>query len=274
MSKFEQAVKRAEATVYGNMIWSSGVKEMKSGQKFAIVVNKVVWYAMRIIVEIDSRTSFVNTVKICEQFFKSSIINDAENYVKELCNEVDPNLLKEKLRFWNINEWSTKGCYIVMPDSVQYEPDNYLKPGDFVMVCRKSFLGLTKLYHHAGIYVGNKKIIHVTGSGSKVKSEAYVRETDWNTFYGDEKTEVVIFCFFFKRKSPVEIVNQAKKLIGTRKNEYDILMRNCQNFASYCHIGVDFCPEMVYTRGLYVNLVKDAINVFNEIYDGKTVYYE
>ena len=106
-------------------------------------------------------------------------------------------------------------------------PDLVLKPGDNVQVWRGAF-------HHAGIYMGNSRVINVSDPiGGKVKTRSEVHETSWSQFCaGDNEFRVGLVQL--RTLSPQQVADKAVSRLGQLKGEYNLVSRNCQHFAYYC----------------------------------------
>ena len=110
------------------------------------------------------------------------------------------------------------------------------------------------LYEHYGIYAGDGKIIHFSADdGSGVDEtdpmKADIRETTIDGFskgdpcYVDHQEEAGF--------SGDEIVNRARKMIGTQKGKYHLAYNNCEHFAKYCKTGSKLSDQ--------VNSFKDTV---------------
>jgi len=101
------------------------------------------------------------------------------------------------------------------------------KKGDVIYVNRG-------FYKHYGIYNNEKSIIHFSSdSGKEINPEnAYIRETSLVDFLKDGHLQIdtsIKPCF-----PPQEIVRRALCLVGSNKNEYDLIFNNCEHFAHWC----------------------------------------
>lgn len=101
-----------------------------------------------------------------------------------------------------------------------------LMPGDHICVRRTS-----RFYTHHGIYMGDGKVIHVTGS-IREKVHPEVRETDLTGFLkgGTLKRRE------YKERLPAsETVRIASRHISDKS--YSMIWNNCEHFATYCTTG-------------------------------------
>jgi hypothetical protein len=101
-----------------------------------------------------------------------------------------------------------------------------LLPGDHIYVKRNR-----RFYDHHGIYIGDGKVIHVTGS-LREKVDPEVRETDLPKFL---KGGIPSRYIYGKRLSASETIHLAKKHL--HDGSYSMLWNNCEHFATYCVTG-------------------------------------
>ena len=101
-----------------------------------------------------------------------------------------------------------------------------LLPGDHIYVRRTR-----RLYKHHGIYVGNGKVIHVTGS-IKEKVDPEVRETDLSRFL---KGGTLRRMEYEERLPASETLRIARRHISDKS--YSMIWNNCEHFATYCATG-------------------------------------
>jgi hypothetical protein len=99
-------------------------------------------------------------------------------------------------------------------------------PGDHIRVRRKR-----RFYTHHGIYVGDGKVIHVTGS-IREKVDPQVRETDLSRFL---KGGTLRQRKYKERLPESETVRIAKRHISDKS--YSMIWNNCEHFATYCATG-------------------------------------
>ncbi|MCJ7595270.1 MAG: lecithin retinol acyltransferase family protein [Desulfobacterales bacterium] len=101
-----------------------------------------------------------------------------------------------------------------------------LLPGDHICARRTS-----RFYTHHGIYMGDGKVIHVTGS-IREKVDPEVRETDLSTFL---KGGTLKRRQYKVRLPPSETIRIAKRHISDKS--YSMIWNNCEHFATYCATG-------------------------------------
>lgn len=101
-----------------------------------------------------------------------------------------------------------------------------LMPGDHISARRRG-----GFYTHQGIYMGEGKVIHYTGS-RKEKVDAVVTETALIRF---SKGRSLRRRNYPKRLDP----SQTIALAGNQLSEgsYSMLWNNCEHFATYCATG-------------------------------------
>jgi hypothetical protein len=101
-----------------------------------------------------------------------------------------------------------------------------LLPGDHICVKRKG-----RFYTHHGIYMGEGKVIHFTGS-IREKVDPEVHETDLSRFLKGEKLGR---RNYMKRLPASETIRIAKEQLSDRS--YSMIWNNCEHFATYCATG-------------------------------------
>ncbi len=115
-------------------------------------------------------------------------------------------------------------------------PDFYdeVPPGSHVAV--PSYRTLLGPWHH-GLYIGDKKIIHMTGEG---KEDAHVQQTSVNEFtIGTNVVALVLYADdgAASRAASVEAAQYLMNILPTA-NLYDIEHFNCEHFAVLCRTGL------------------------------------
>jgi hypothetical protein len=101
-----------------------------------------------------------------------------------------------------------------------------LFPGDHIYVKRTR-----RLYVHHGIYMGDGRVIHFTGS-VREKKDPKVQETDLSGFL---KGGVLRRREYGERLPASETVTIAKNQLSDSR--YSMLWNNCEHFATYCASG-------------------------------------
>lgn len=112
-----------------------------------------------------------------------------------------------------------------------------LKAGDVVFVIRNK-LHVRDLYRHYGVYVGDGRIVHFTGSkGHEINPHlAFIQETSLETFLaGDVGGIDRRLSRAFSRE---EVVRRAKSRVGKGLGTYNLMLNNCEHFASWCATGI------------------------------------
>ena len=104
--------------------------------------------------------------------------------------------------------------------------ENNLLPGDHIYAKRKG-----RFYAHQGIYTGNGKVIHFTGS-VREKIDPEVRETDLSKFLKGSKLRRREHD---RRLPRAETLMLARSQLGNKN--YSLLVNNCEHFANYCVAG-------------------------------------
>lgn len=105
-----------------------------------------------------------------------------------------------------------------------------IQRGDMIRVKRG-------LYDHYGIYVGNNRVIHYSGSLSgKLTKEPRVEEVSLRKFL-DGAESYQYYVDDENGYSADETIRRARRLLGEEK--YDLVFRNCEHFARWCRTGED-----------------------------------
>lgn len=101
-----------------------------------------------------------------------------------------------------------------------------LLPGDHIRVKRSG-----RFYTHHGIYVGDGKVIHFTGS-IREKIDPEVQETDLRRFL---KGGILRRRDYKERLSAAETIRIAREQLFDKG--YSTIWNNCEHFATYCATG-------------------------------------
>lgn len=107
------------------------------------------------------------------------------------------------------------------------------------------------VYQHFGIYVGDNRVIHYSGSHVDFNLSDYknisIREDSLDRFLHNNSEYFVFDCEADKNKSlfsknlliaytPEETVQRAKSKLG--ENKYSLPFNNCEHFAIWCKTGI------------------------------------
>lgn len=95
-------------------------------------------------------------------------------------------------------------------------------------------------YWHHGVDAGNGRVIHYTGEVAR-KSDAAVKETDYETFAKDTRVDIVRY------RNPLpddEVLKRARSRIG--EDDYNIAFNNCEHFASWCKTGTHRSSQVTF----------------------------
>ena len=248
---FNDAIKN---TIHGSIVYESDILTSSMGQRYKIVVNKIIWYAIRVLIEIDPRLaqktlfkitgSIINVFKIKQCLTFSSAKEEADkliNVMKKHRLVVQSNA--DHLPFPLQSSGRIRICYlsIINGEEALKNPDLCFLPGDHVQV-KRTVSGLT--YHHAAIYIGNKRVIQVSDpDAGHSKERARVNEADWSAFHCGDSEFIVCFPKLKFRSNP-DVVKMAKSKIGLYENQYKVFSKNCQHFATSCQFDVGFITEI------------------------------
>jgi len=241
--EFDEVIERK---ISGSICYKSDVMTSSSDQRYKLVINRIVWYGVHILFEIDPRLNNddfqvefknIHFKTIQHQSISQHLtLSGAKEKVAKLENDFNMNKIFPSILMPFITPFLLR-CKVKDREKAKNDPDCYFLPGDHVQVARS-------LYHHSAIYIGNKKVIHVSDpSGGASKEQALVNEADWSKFHcGD--TEISVLLPMFKLKANVKVANDARLEIGNYKSEYNVLFKNCQHFATYCQFGKGYsCSE-------------------------------
>ena len=115
-----------------------------------------------------------------------------------------------------------------------------LLPGDHIHVKRKS-----RFYTHHGIYIGDRKVIHVAGS-LREKIDPEVRETDLFRFLKEGRLKRRVYE---QRLPASETIRIAKEQLSNKN--FSVIWNNCEHFATYCATGK---KKSLQTKGVLAGL--------------------
>ena len=102
-----------------------------------------------------------------------------------------------------------------------------LIPGDHIYTWRRGIL-----YTHHGIYIGNNKVIHLSGSEENEKINPTVKETSLEYFLRGGTLKRIEYSQRLDRNETLRITNNS-----LHDTTYNILFYNCEHFATYCASG-------------------------------------
>jgi len=225
--------------------------QTSKGQHYALVINKVLWYALRLLLEVDERVgNCVLMQKLGEFFFLDS--------AKSKCREIQDrfSLRYPLLQIYftsNKHQSSEYRIWTVVPDDARKNPDKYFRPGDQINISRKH------LYRHEAVYLGNGRVIHVPNTKDPI------REDSFSAFLGDNPLRIAYFNYLIRPKTQDEILSTAKSLIGTRGGDYSLILQNCQHFASFCVCGEELPTDLQFYWTPIYTLGKNSDNSFVDV---------
>jgi hypothetical protein len=141
---------------------------------------------------------------------------------------------------------------------------SFLQKGDIIGVSRSKAMGL---YEHYGIYAGNNRVIHYSGSGNDFDYSIAVRISSLEEFLKEDEDYFILFISSESKKihkiwsstnfhkinigqnddflrlkvqrifSDEETVQRALSRLGEKK--YNLVTNNCEHFAIWCKTGVE-----------------------------------
>ncbi|KAE9547171.1 hypothetical protein FO519_009618 [Halicephalobus sp. NKZ332] len=126
------------------------------------------------------------------------------------------------------------------PSTCATNPDYYLKRGDIVQT------NFFTVANHEGIYIGNGKVIHVSGHGEG-KAASVAREGRlFGDFVSNADDAIRILVLRVRFRTPEEIAKQAEAYRDQkfRAGEYDLFKQNCQHFVALCAFGVEYSGDL------------------------------
>ncbi|UJR09771.1 hypothetical protein I4U23_013998 [Adineta vaga] len=244
MSSLEQLVEEEKnswsTASYVDCIYGTS----KAGQRFAILITQGLWYALRLIIDEDHRQYkrsssdqlFCNQNWIHRQefFTKSGVLEKAQLFKEYL----------EKGKFLEVYEILGKTFALPrlrdMPEDCVKNPDRYLRPGDIIQT---NFWLST---NHEGIYIGNGRVIHVSGHGGEKSTSVARVGRLLGDFVSKETDSIRVVVYRIRFQSPDSIVRCAEDWADSRfrAGEYNLLVKNCQHFARLCALGHEECGDL------------------------------
>ncbi|CAI2352578.1 unnamed protein product [Caenorhabditis sp. 36 PRJEB53466] len=203
-----------------------------TGQKFATVITSGAWYAPgdRFLFKTQHATWDGALEKKKEYHrqlthgkFKAFLCNlpAEKRYRRNIFSAVTHYLLDDQ--DFESRDFSSARIVKTTPSDCADRPDKYLKRGDIVQT---DFLLAA---NHEGIYIGNGKVIHVSGHGGG-KSASVAREGRLlGDFVGKSGESVRVLVLRLKFRTGEEIARQAEAYSDGkfREGEYDLFMEMC-----------------------------------------------
>jgi len=138
---------------------------------------------------------------------------------------------------------------------VAVNPDNFLLPGDSILVERTALGVVDGFFHHAAIYAGDRHVYQFLPYKIGNIWHSKCAKATWDEFLNaktDQKciskcvkviarTEYILRVFTAK-----QILERAQKFTDASwgTDEYALCCRNCQHFAALCATGHEFSVEV------------------------------
>uniref|UniRef100_A0A7E4VUI8 LRAT domain-containing protein n=1 Tax=Panagrellus redivivus TaxID=6233 RepID=A0A7E4VUI8_PANRE len=225
------------------------------GQRFAFIVTKVAWYAVRLITESDrSNLNAASIVPLKEQMYSFRIVERHE-FLRQLAADIYVRRRCAELEKGNYGKVYPTRFLAPPPDCVK-NPAKYLKRGDHLRRYVLSGIGF-----HDGIYLGDGRVAHLSNGVSNnfsAKREASARIDSLSNFASNKSLYVVEHCI--RRRRPSEIAEEAEEHCRVKlwHGEYDLSQQNCQHFAYMCAAG---CERMS-PANLALAKVANAMSLF------------
>jgi len=210
-------------------------------QQICFVLNKVYLYKVHVYIENLEKSDPDRSIRIAES--KHITRQGADNYIVD----IERNYLVNSTKFYE-NECSFKRLTDVIPlaHRCKFDPEKCLNPGDHICINRG-------FYHHDAIYIGNRKVIHMT-------KEQAAHEADWWEFLDDASGQLSIIRYNIRTFSQSEIVDRAR-IHQKQFNNYNLFTANCQFFATFCSCGVKKSREVMSLGGKFMYYVPSIIGV-------------
>lgn len=237
--EFEEQIKK----IPGRVVEKTGILRAETGQCYQLVINRVFWFGLRIIVFTDERFGAdypIISVRTLDTHFESCWTqklsehstqkgaSDKLKYIRQQMTKSPFNLLIDVFG----EERMSKQVFVPLLESKDLfdHPDLYLRRGDNIQVWRGK-------YHHAGVYLGNSRIIHVVDpNGGRDKTKSLVDEKTWLEFCGNDK-DFRVGLLYMRNLSPQQVVQKAQKMMGELEGDYNALSKNCQDFSYNCQLS-------------------------------------
>jgi len=225
----------------------------KVGQDFAILVTKVLWYALRLIMDEEERDYGRNPSAVTrepwvlrEQYLSQ---DDVLKRVRSLKSDLETGNFGEISKL--VATMNNDHINIIdTPKDCATNPDRYLKPGDALRTY------LIAGMHHDSIYIGKGKVAHVSSSGLKTSLSGTKKACVGlllEHFVGKSDKTIQVLIYRVRCRRPEDIVKRA--IAYTEKNfrdgKYWLPRRNCQHFVSLCATEYETSDEVkkVFTYG-------------------------
>uniref|UniRef100_A0A914WPN1 LRAT domain-containing protein n=1 Tax=Plectus sambesii TaxID=2011161 RepID=A0A914WPN1_9BILA len=209
-----------------------------TGQQFATIITHGLWYA--------HATWDGAKGKVAE--YRRQL--EAGDYKAFLCNlppekRYQRNIVSALIRHFSegtfeTRDFSSTKIIKTTPSDCANNPDSYLQRGDIVQT------NFILVANHEGIYIGNGKVIHVSGHGGG-KTASVAREGRLlGDFVSDTDNAIRVLVLRVRFRTPEEIAKQAEAYRDQkfRAGEYDLFVKNCQHFAALCAFGVEYSGDI------------------------------
>jgi len=142
---------------------------------------------------------------------------------------------------------------IELPSDARSNPNNYIKPLDIVLACKRGE-GKDRDMVHSCIYLGEEKICHVLGEwNDEIKGK--VKIESWNEFLSIISVDKLLrYHPIIPFKKHDEIIKHIAKAVEGTKNYFSPGVKdgfriwkegkgrsnNCENFVNVCVLGINF----------------------------------
>ncbi|KAJ0080394.1 hypothetical protein Patl1_23239 [Pistacia atlantica] len=128
-----------------------------------------------------------------------------------------------------------------------------LDPGDHIFSNRAGIL-----YYHHGIYVGDGMVIHLMPAEKKDKSVSLCPNCGYSKDRHSGIIKTCLDCFLdgnilftfihpIPCRPPDEVIRIATEFLQGKRDfgTYNLVFKNCEDFASYCKTGVNFSYQRI-----------------------------
>lgn len=195
--------------------------ETSKQQYFAIVVNRLLVFKIRLIFNLDNRFG--------ENFYLEVLSDHLTLYsTRQKCNDIIRNLKENQIQYPMSN------LQIYRPCDPKLKKFFFVKKNftiEMMKNCSKDFqvgdhikINSENLFFKNAIYIGNGKVIHVSDINDTVE------ESDLSQVLENKPFELISYVFYIKNKR--EIIEHAKRLLGT-----EFIENINNNFARLCVTG-------------------------------------
>lgn len=234
-----------------------------------LVLNKIVWYAIRLVVYEPSKKQtpqVLKIIKISEHLYLEKA-KEKMKKLQEILNGDNPILAV-------YSDTNFSPSDIIQRIDLQLEetdlnsPDKYLEPTD--LVWRNMKIPILDCYHVA-VYLGYGRVAHIGSSkfmkASKIKDNKRLlgaRVDNWKDFlHSTNELRLIRYHPVIPFQRPEKIKENITKAVLAEygAEEYSFLSNNCEHFATMCVCGIPFSTQAdkikLLANRVYLNLAQE-----------------